>query len=125
MRCSCIHGTLWSFESLVEYDRKTTFSPRCLFSPRFAKVTASRHVYTVINRETVPTNTDRVLIATTLPWCSHGLVPGSTTVVRVQAGVPGFTMVKSGVVPFVYGGVLMTTGHATVLLRCFPVLKIG
>ena len=118
MRCSCIHGTLWSFEPLFEYDRKATFSPGCLFSPRFATVTASPHVYTVINRETVPTNTDRVLIATTLPWCSHGLVPGS-------AGEPGFTMVKSGVVPFVYGGVLVTTGHATVLLRCFPVLKIG
>ena len=66
--------------------------------PQFAPVKTSR--YTVINRGTVPTKIDHVLIITVLPGCSHGLGPGSIVVSsRCRPVCPGFTTVCPGGVP--------------------------
>ena len=64
----------------------------------------------MINRETVPTKTDRVLKATVLPRCSPGLDPGSTTVSsRCRPMCTGFTTVTPGFTLVVYGGVAVTS----------------
>ena len=84
-----------------------TFPDLTLFAP------AKTSRYTVINRGTVPTKTDRVL--------SHGVTPVKPRSwsrfnhdVTAQAGVPRFY----------YGGVPVTAGHVTVMPRCLPVLKM-
>ena len=98
--------------------------------PRFAPVKTSRYI--VISGETVPTKIDHILTVTMLPQCSPGLVPGSTTVSsRCRLVFPGFTRVKPGSAPVHSGdvslhldGVPVTAGHATVLPRSLPVLKM-